>query len=136
MARCEAPARRGALWARLALVSAVLLGLLAMHAGLAAQVHALTSPLCVEGTDHDVHPRWSPRVHQPGGEDHGHQGTLCSAAFRDDPEPVPHNGEQHDPAAMPTSTGASSSAGTRGDPPQTPPPRHLTDLSVYCVWRL
>lgn len=135
MTRCETPARHGAPWARLALVSAVLLGLLAMHAGLAAQVYALTSPLCVEGTDHDVHQRWC-HPHQPGGEDHGHQGTLCSAVFRDDPEPVPHNGEQYDPAAMPTSAGASSFVRTRGDPPHTPPPRHLTDLSVYCVWRL
>ncbi len=135
MTRCEAPARHGALWARLTLVSAVLLGLLVMHAGLAAQVHASTSPLCVEDSSHDVHQGWS-HPHQPAGEDHGHQGMLCSAVFRDDPEPVPHSGEQYDLAALPTSSHVSSLAGTCGDPPRTPPPRPVTDLSVYCVWRL
>ncbi|MEX5712156.1 hypothetical protein AB1484_28695 [Parafrankia sp. FMc6] len=132
--RCETPARHGALWARLTLVSAVLLGLLAMHAGLAAQAHALVSPPCVQGTDRDVHPHWS-HSHEPGAEPHGHQGVLCSAVFRDDPEPV-HGGEQHGLAAMSTPFGASAFTGTRGDPPQTPPPRYVTDLSVYCVWRL
>ncbi|OHV45954.1 hypothetical protein CC117_09390 [Parafrankia colletiae] len=117
------------------LVSAVLLGLLAMHAGLAAPAHALASPPCVEGTDRDVHPHWS-HSHEPGAEHHGHQGALCSAVFRDDPEPDPHDGEQRGLAATSTSFGASAFTRARGDPPQTPPPRHVTDLSVHCVWRL
>ncbi|CUU57956.1 hypothetical protein Ga0074812_115158 [Parafrankia irregularis] len=138
MTRCEATARHGALWARLVLVSAVLLGLLAMHAGLAAQVHALGSPLCAEGTGRDVHQHCF-HPHQPGGGDHGHQGTLCSAVLRDDTEPVARHGERYDLAIMRATADASSFLGTRrtrGDPPPTPPPRYLTDLSVYCVWRL
>ncbi|WP_131767003.1 hypothetical protein [Candidatus Protofrankia californiensis] len=135
MTRCEAPARHGGPWARLTLVSAVLLGLLAMHAGLAAQAHALASPPCAEGTDHDV-PRHRCHPHEPGAEHHLHQGALCSALFRDDPEPVPHDGELYGPSSTATSFDASAFDRTRGDPPETPPPRHATDLSVYCVWRL
>lgn len=135
------PSRTGS-WFRTVLVATLLLGLLVMHGGLAAQAGA-TPPSHISASDRSPEHMPSQQLGDEGGtagEDHdheggGHQDDTCAAVLRDDGWLVSYVA-----GTWPATTGSCPEprlepAASVWRPPDAPCAWRGPDLSALCVWR-